>query len=244
MWHLIIPPIIIIVSIALLARYLSRKIADPALSEQVDMAMGSVESHAKARSLSRTEFFLKLSDRVISMFKVLALRTHNFFQQSSEHLREKRKKVSEMKRVAENVSLSAKDRFSSLSRPSFATWWKESQQDGESSGSPETEPAMAVRSREEKPFAKAAKGDVLPVEPAHPVRPHIEKWKEDGFIQRIAENPKDLVAYEGLGDYYFSIGSMQDAKSCYRQALKLQPTNRVIKIKIRKLEKFFEEKGN
>ncbi len=238
MWHLIIPPIIIIVSIALLARYLSLRVADSSLAEKVDMAMGSVESHAKARSLSRTEFFLKLSDRVVSMFKVFALRTHNFFQQFSEHLREKRKKVSEMKRVAENVSSSAKDRFSSLSRPSFATWWKTSQQDGESASS-ETAPVM--QGREEKPFAKAAKGVALPIaEPVHPKRPHIEKWKEDGFIERIAENPKDIVAYEGLGDYYFSIGSMQDAKSCYRQALKLQPTNRVIKIKIRKLEKFFE----
>lgn len=63
---------------------------------------------------------------------------------------------------------------------------------------------------------------------------------EVALLSRIVENPRDSSAYEELGDWYFANRSMQDAKECYRQALKLHPTNRAVKIKIRRLEKFFE----
>lgn len=248
MWHLIFPPLIIIVSIALLVRYLSSKVADPKISEKVSVALGGVESGAMARSLSRTEFFLKLSDRLVSTFKVLSLRIHNFFQHSSERLREKRKKIQEMKRVAENVSSSAQERLVSISRPSFSSWWKskrlesaESEVVTKSEVSPVFLEELAKPGSEKKPFASAAVSPILPVR-ERPQRKRQEKWKEDECIRRIAENPKDIAAYETLGDYYFSIENMEDAKDCYRQALKLQPTNRIVKIKIRKLEKFFEEK--
>lgn len=248
MWHLILPPLVIVVSIALLARYLSLKVADPNVSEKISVALGSVESGAMARSLSRTEFFLKLSDRLVSTFKVLSLRIHNFFQQSSEHLREKRKKIQEMKRVAENVSSSAQGRLAALSRPSFSSWWKSRRPEAEV---PEIVPQAEIspvfleetvdQESESLPVASPVASPSLPVR-GRSNRKRQEKWKEDEYIRRIAENPKDIAAYEALGDYYFSIESMKDAKDCYRQALKLQPTNRIVKIKIRKLEKFFEEK--
>ncbi len=68
----------------------------------------------------------------------------------------------------------------------------------------------------------------------------LKQAEEDALLQRISGNPKDAIAYEELGDYYFTQGSMQDAKDCYRQVIKLHPTNRAVKIKIRRLEKFFE----
>lgn len=63
------------------------------------------------------------------------------------------------------------------------------------------------------------------------------------LLSRIVENPRDIAAYEELGDWYFAAGSMEDAKECYRQALKLHPTNRTVKLKIRKLERFFEKRN-
>lgn len=65
--------------------------------------------------------------------------------------------------------------------------------------------------------------------------------REESLIARIAENPRDAAAYEELGDHYFAAQNMQDAKACYRQVIKLHPTNRAVKIKIRRLEKFFED---
>jgi|GEM_PF-388646 len=61
--------------------------------------------------------------------------------------------------------------------------------------------------------------------------------REESLIARIAANPKDFTAYEGLGDYYLEIGNIKDAKECYRQVLKLSPVHRIVRIKIRRLEK-------
>ncbi|MDO8566019.1 MAG: tetratricopeptide repeat protein [Candidatus Moranbacteria bacterium] len=67
--------------------------------------------------------------------------------------------------------------------------------------------------------------------------------REEDLIARIAFNPKDFVAYEGLGDYYLEIGNVKDAKECYRQVLKLSPVHRIVRIKIRRLEKILSEKA-
>lgn len=68
-----------------------------------------------------------------------------------------------------------------------------------------------------------------------------DRAREEAFITRIAVNPKDFAAYEGLGDYYFDRGNIKDAKECYRQVLKLSPVQRMVKIKIRRLEKIFSK---
>lgn len=66
--------------------------------------------------------------------------------------------------------------------------------------------------------------------------------REEDLIGRIAVNPKDFTAYEGLGDYYLENGNVKDAKECYRQVLKLSPVQRMVKIKIRRLEKILSQK--
>lgn len=65
---------------------------------------------------------------------------------------------------------------------------------------------------------------------------------EDILVERIAANPRDLEAYERLGEYYMEQGNVQDAKECYRQVLRLSPVHRLAKIKIRRLEKMLEQK--
>lgn len=66
--------------------------------------------------------------------------------------------------------------------------------------------------------------------------------REETFIARIAANPKDFAAYEGLGDYYLETDNVKDAKECYRQVLRLSPVQRMVKIKIRRLEKILSQK--
>ena len=70
------------------------------------------------------------------------------------------------------------------------------------------------------------------------------KAPEEELISRIATNPKDFEAYEALGDFYMDNGNIKDAKECYRQVLKLSPVQRMVKIKIRRLEKILSQKGN
>lgn len=60
---------------------------------------------------------------------------------------------------------------------------------------------------------------------------------ENILIDRIAANPRDTEAYERLGEYYLEIENYEHAKECFKQVVKLDPTNRSVKYKIRKLER-------
>lgn len=83
-----------------------------------------------------------------------------------------------------------------------------------------------------------------PIFPAHEVEPTILRKKEqleDILVERISLNPRDIEAYERLGDYYLEQNNLVDAKECYRQVLKLSPAYRLVKIKIRRLERLLEK---
>lgn len=60
---------------------------------------------------------------------------------------------------------------------------------------------------------------------------------EDALIRRIAINPKDIEAYERLGDYYLESNNFQDSLECFRQVLKLSPTHHKARLRIRRLER-------
>ncbi|HCU70130.1 MAG TPA: hypothetical protein DIC35_00045 [Candidatus Moranbacteria bacterium] len=67
-------------------------------------------------------------------------------------------------------------------------------------------------------------------------RSEMKDRLEDLLIERIAANPKDVEAYERLGEYYMEIDSLGDAKECFKQVLKLDPKNRNVKYRMRVLE--------
>ena len=75
------------------------------------------------------------------------------------------------------------------------------------------------------------------------VQPRVEKKveKKDLFekilIDRIAGNPKDIEAYERLGEYYLEIESWNYAKECFKQVIKLNPRNIGARSRMRRLEK-------
>lgn len=82
-------------------------------------------------------------------------------------------------------------------------------------------PIFPAQSREEAPLQKNQLEDIL--------------------VERISMNPRDIEAYERLGDYYLEQKNLVDAKECYRQVLKLSPAYRLVKIKIRRLERLLEK---
>ena len=82
------------------------------------------------------------------------------------------------------------------------------------------------------------------VHPENPrMRTQADMRREEELIARIAVNPKDFTAYEGLGDHYLDTGNIKDAKECYRQVLKLSPAHRLVRIKIRRLEKILSHRA-
>lgn len=70
----------------------------------------------------------------------------------------------------------------------------------------------------------------------------VKNQLEEILIERISMNPRDIEAYERLGDYYLEQDNLTDAKECYRQVLKLSPAYRLVKIKIRRLERLLEKR--
>ena len=71
------------------------------------------------------------------------------------------------------------------------------------------------------------------------VRPKTEMKDrlEDLLVERIAANPKDIEAYERLGQYYMEIENYEFAKECFKQIVKLNPLNRNAKYTLKKLER-------
>ncbi|MDO8241256.1 MAG: hypothetical protein Q7T51_04745 [Candidatus Moranbacteria bacterium] len=67
-------------------------------------------------------------------------------------------------------------------------------------------------------------------------RTEMKDRLEDLLIERIAANPKDTEAYERLGEYYMEIDSLNDAKECFKQVLKLDPKNRNVRYRMKRLE--------
>jgi tetratricopeptide (TPR) repeat protein len=60
---------------------------------------------------------------------------------------------------------------------------------------------------------------------------------EQVLIERIALNPKDIEAYERLGDYYMDNENLDDAKECFKQVLRLSPLSRRARFRMRRIEK-------
>jgi hypothetical protein len=110
----------------------------------------------------------------------------------------------------------------------------------------EVAPIAQVRPSE-KPLVSSPSRPMVSERATHPERVHkkvaTRNGREEDFIARIAANPKDFTAYEGLGDYYLEANNVKDAKECYRQVLKLSPVQRMVKIKIRRLEKILSQKA-
>lgn len=290
MWYLIVPPFIVIFGLGALLWYLSRRMEDPGTLEKMEALKDTIDSGAHSRSLDRKAFFLKLLEKNASRFKTGTLRIHNFFQQSLEGLRVKRKQLDEMRKAVadrrradagpltehEERRKAEEDRrrahSASAKKPRLLGRWgkkgeehvvekpivaEESkhsspppiiQKPGRSFktflrrrefGEPHESALAAPESEAEKSFQPTVSRTVANPDIALPGSARKNE-REASLIARIADNPRDAAAYEELGDHYFAANSMEDAKACYRQALKLHPTNRAVKIKIRRLEKFFE----
>lgn len=65
---------------------------------------------------------------------------------------------------------------------------------------------------------------------------------EQVLIERIALNPRDIEAYERLGDYYMENDNFIDAKECFKQVLRLSPLSRRSRLRMRRIEKILLEK--
>lgn len=92
MWYLIVPPVVIIFSLAFLLWYLARKGADPVVKEK----MIQFERLERPAPFSRTrEFFLHLLEKWVQRARVFFLKVHNAMSVWSLSVRDRRRRVRE-----------------------------------------------------------------------------------------------------------------------------------------------------
>lgn len=246
MWYLIIPPIIVIVSLAFLIWFLANRAKQPSIQERME----DIANHSSFRewqTLRLKQVFFRFLEKSMRMIKVLSLRVHNVFHNMGQIMREKRHQsdllVTSMLNIKKQKEESLREESDRISIPA----------DLSSDAPLESRRGKASKKEDDDSvYASApmlAPPEARPMVSDHAVIPEMKRDKsalidtqeEERLIKRIAANPKSISAYEALGDYYLERGAVNDAKSCYRQVLKLSPVHRMVKVKIRKLERLMEE---
>lgn len=244
MWYLVVPPIVVVLSLSFLLWYLSRKGADPAIAEKV------LESENDTKiSFPRTkEFFLRILEKSGQHFKVSSLRMHNALHRFTQSVRASRVKVHTSLVSDAEVEQSNQ----TVPNTSVLEQTQPIEKDVVQDFGVERSLEYPIVRKERGVVNTSPKEEILPRPMVSEVATHPEKKKrvfrpnavrEEALIARIARDPKDFTAYEELGDYYLEMENIKDAKECYRQVLKLSPVHRMVKIKIRRLEKLLTKTG-
>jgi len=213
MLNYILPPIIIIISVSALIMFLFRKVQQAPIQE-------ILKKESKAQSKKRmsiimsaiSQFGLKILERIMQRFKLLSLKFHNVSNSWFHSIHNKRQK-------------NTLDRQEMLRLQDI----KENNKDKENIPRQQFQPYI----QEEKPVRPLIREAVT--------NPQIEiKEKnrlEEALIKRIAINPRDIEAYERLGDYYLESENFRDSHECFKQVLILSPSHYKAKVRIRKIEK-------
>ncbi len=247
MWYLIIPPMVVIASLALLIWFLSNRSEQVSIQERMK-DIGKQSSFRAWQTLRIKQALFRFLERATRSLKVFSLRVHNWFHNLGQSFHERRSQSDML--VTSFLNLKKKEETSSENRISFFENVKESVENhSDTSLMKEESERTDVEVRQSKPDPienRPMVSDRAVIPETKPNKVIARDMKEEErLIKKIAANPKNVSAYEALGDYYLERGDVNDAKACYRQVLKLSPVHRMVKVKIRKLERLMEEqKGN
>lgn len=273
MWHLIVPPIVVVACFVFIVWYLSLRGSDPEVAGRVE-EMG--DTRGGALRLRMKIFSLRMLEKLAQRFKLLSLRVYNGIHAFLQSVKEKRKlsalRQQELEIIAQEKALSQTEESQisadSTKREEVGDSKEESALDMNVQRSERAYHAealseenviveelktshnisMPIRRRQKEDARSDSLVSIRPMISEQAVRPEkvkrkvLERPAEEELIARIATNPKDFTAYEALGDFYMERGSIQDAKECYKQVLKLSPVQRLVKIKIRRLERLLSQK--
>jgi Flp pilus assembly protein TadD len=65
----------------------------------------------------------------------------------------------------------------------------------------------------------------------------FSRFEERKLIDLIARNPRDAEAYRKLGFLYCQEGNREDARNCFKQVIKINPSDSEVVSKLREMEK-------
>lgn len=230
MLNYIIPPIVIVLSLAALITFLfkkSAKIPEELILQEKRREGTGIETDKK-KLFRFSQLILKITEKTMQYFKLFSLRFYNKTDNWFHSIKEKREKrlnaVKDEKAETENDLLEFSQGRFAIRRK------KEMRVDNvivrkEFSGVNDLEEDVEIE-------------PMISKEVVHPdSKINVRNEFEKALIERIALNPRDVEAYERLGDYYIEIGNFNDSLACFEEVLKLSPINRKAKIKAKRLQK-------
>lgn len=211
MLNYILPPIIIVIAVSVLIMFLFRKAAQIPAGEFIadEYKRESEKSTTKIMAVIG-QMLLKFLERLMHHSKLLSLKFHNVSNVWFQTIREKRQRGVQLQKEAQERSAQQQVVSNVITRPEVEIL------------SDRPEPRPMVRTTVTMP---------------QKARIREKNQLEDALIKRIAINPRDIEAYERLGDYYLENSNFQDSLECFKQVLHLSPAHHKARLRIRRLEK-------
>ena len=232
----IIPPLLVILSVIGIILFLAKKNQQLAKLENDEkltaLRNGSgIAGENKTRITAKVgQIGLAVSEKAVRRMRLLFLKSENKFKLLGEGIRKRRTNKPEEKAV-EMVSKEGEQLDGILDRTEKLTPEKKELRE---------KLFLKRKNYQEEPQEKFFR----PIISDHVVVPkrrrEVKDRLEELLIERIAANPKDIEAYERLGEYYLEIKNLEHAKECFKQILKLSPLNSNVRYKMRKLERMLK----
>ncbi|TAK96867.1 tetratricopeptide repeat protein [Patescibacteria group bacterium] len=242
MLYYIIPPVVMVVSLAALVLFLSKK--TEVINREIMLGQSEDEARKQLVVSKINRVSLSILEKNIYRVKLIFLKSYNMFDAWVHSIRKQREhhaaQIAAIEReqqerpeqILENKAeiILPEEPVEVFSRPTRIV----------------TEPVVEIPVTKMTGAELVAEVTQKPVIVRHdaakkmqrPERPMLTKSKlEEALIERIAENPRDLEAYERLGEHYIERQNLPDALECFKQVLKLAPGNRKAKAQVKKLEK-------
>src|SRR3989344_2957022 len=213
MLSLIIPPIIIIVAIAVLVLGLSRS------TGRMETQSARPEGALRAEAVSEQRFSERGALGVRSLMQKLSGIGNAFLMK----IRGLFSKMRRERQREETETFPAKTKEQDISiRESAVIHTRRILT------RPKAERRISIDEKRQRPMV----ADAI-------TRPETEEKRKlaDTLIERIAPNPQDLEAYERLGNYYIEQENFSDAQECFKQVLKLSPGHHRARIVMQQLRR-------
>jgi hypothetical protein len=241
MLYSILPPIIVILSFIGVVIFLLKKahrVADLRELNRGEMQESDLENAGFLKRVSsKIGFFFRSKlkiwlfaflEKTTRKFSMLFLKLESSFSRISSRMREKKNNEKNEIGTVEEKKEEKKGIEEEKNRSYNFSYLRKKIRE-----KPAEEKESEIIFEEEKPVKPMISDKV--VSPRG--RSEIKDILEDVLIERIAVNPKDVEAYERLGEYYMEIGNYEHAKECLKQVIKLNPANRNAKYKMKRLER-------
>jgi len=240
--YFVLPPVIIVVSLAIVIFLISKRSLE--IAREIENGEdGKNESRISMEFKSRWLHFL---EKIAHIFKVLSLKTHNWTEKRLTFIKNRKNEIEsdlDKKDFEENgLGGLVKSKDEILGEIVENEGVKEviTSMDVVRNNNIEKKRGIFTRGRR----AKKEENNISEI---HEERIMISKEVtypeerkeelESLLVERIASDPRDIEAYERLGDYYISQSNKIDAESCYKQVLKLNPQSLSVRNKLSRFKR-------